>query len=72
MQGGLGDDTYVVDDINDVVKEQTSEGTDLIQSSVSYTASDNVENLTLTGSGNINATGNNLGNTLMEIVEIIY
>ena len=43
----IGDDTYVVNHVNDVVTEQSSEGTDLIQSSVSYTASDNVENLTL-------------------------
>ena len=49
---------HVVNQLNDLVTEQISEGTDLIQSSVSYTASLNVENLTLTGSGNITATGN--------------
>ena len=64
MVGGLGNDTYVVDSTSDVVAESASEGTDLIQASVSYTAADNVENLTLTGSGNINATGNTLANTL--------
>ena len=36
---GSGDDTYVVNHVNDEVTEQPSEGTDLIQSSVSYTAS---------------------------------
>ena len=65
MFGGVGNDIYVVDNVNDVVTESTGEGTDLIQSSVSYTTSSNVENLTLTGSGNINATGNSLDNTLI-------
>ncbi len=62
--GGAGDDTYVVDSTSDTVTENSSEGTDLIQSSVTYTASNNVENLTLTGSSNIDATGNSLDNTL--------
>ena len=64
MIGGSGDDTYIVNHVNDVVTEISSGGTDLIQSSVSYTASGDVENLTLTGSGNITATGNVLGNEL--------
>ena len=63
--GGAGDDTYVIDSTSDVVTESSSEGTDLIQSSVTYTAPSNVEQLTLTGSGNINATGNALANTLI-------
>ena len=64
MIGGKGDDTYVVDNANDVVTELTGEGNDTIEASVSYTLSTNVENLTLTGSDNINATGNTLNNTL--------
>ncbi len=64
MVGGTGDDTYTVDSTSDVVTENSSQGTDLIQSSVTFTASENVENLTLTGSSNINATGNSLNNTL--------
>ena len=64
MSGGAGDDTYVVDSTSDTVTESSSEGTDTIQASVTYTASSNVENLTLTGSGDINATGNSLDNTL--------
>ena len=64
MAGGAGDDTYVVDSTSDVVTESSSEGTDLIQASVTYTAPANVEQLTLTGSSNINATGNALDNTL--------
>jgi trimeric autotransporter adhesin len=64
MLGGLGNDTYVVDNTADVVTENLNEGTDLVQSSVSYTLAANVENLTLTGTTAINATGNALVNIL--------
>lgn len=64
MIGGLGNDTYFVDDAGDVVIENNNEGTDTIQSSVTYTASPNVERLTLTGAASINAIGNGLNNTL--------
>ncbi|MDC3045057.1 hypothetical protein OA098_03155, partial [Prochlorococcus sp. AH-736-B04] len=64
MSGGDGNDTYVVDSTSDTVTENSSEGTDLIQASVTYTASSNIENLTLTGSTDINATGNSLDNIL--------
>ncbi|MDZ7858763.1 LamG-like jellyroll fold domain-containing protein [Sphaerotilus sp.] len=65
LTGGAGNDTYVVDDMGDVVTEEAGEGTDLVQSSRSYTAAANVENITLTGSGNLNATGNELANILI-------
>jgi Ca2+-binding RTX toxin-like protein len=64
MIGGAGNDTYAVDNISDVVTENTAEGTDLVQSSVTYTLSANVENLTLTGTSTINGTGNALNNVL--------
>ena len=64
MLGGVGNDTYVVYNAGDVVVESLGEGGDTVQSSVTYTLSANVENLTLTGTSAINATGNELDNTL--------
>ena len=54
MDGGDGDDTHVVDSTSDVVTESSSEGTVLIQASVTCTAHYNIVQLTLTGSGHIN------------------
>ena len=66
LVGGAGNDVYIVDNASDVVTENASEGTDLVQSSVSYTISDaDVENLTLTGSLDINGTGNTSNNTII-------
>jgi len=42
-----GRDTYIADNAGDVVVENAGEGVDNVQASVSYTLSDNVENLTL-------------------------
>ncbi|PPD55372.1 MAG: hypothetical protein CTY12_00935, partial [Methylotenera sp.] len=64
MLGGLGNDTYVVDNIADVVIENAAEGTDAVQSSITYTLGANVENLTLAGAAAINGTGNDLNNSL--------
>ena len=64
MSGGAGDDTYSVDSSNDTVTEGSGKGKDTIFSSVSFTISPNVENLYLTGSSNINVTGNNDANVI--------
>ncbi|WP_373745918.1 VWA domain-containing protein, partial [Neisseria dentiae] len=64
MRGQTGDDVYYVDNVDDTVIEEAGEGTDTIYSSVSYTASRNVENLVLTGDARINGTGNNSDNTI--------
>src|SRR5204862_418900 len=63
--GGAGNDTYTVDNIGDVVIENAGEGTDTMLAGVSYTLGANVENLTLTGSLGVNATGNALNNVLI-------
>jgi Ca2+-binding RTX toxin-like protein len=62
LYGGLDNDTYVVADAADLIYENAAEGTDSVQSSVTYTLAANVENLTLTGASAINATGNSLDN----------
>jgi Ca2+-binding RTX toxin-like protein len=66
MTGKGGNDTYVVDNIGDKVIEVAKGGTDTIESSITFSlaALTNVENLTLTGSGNINGTGMPLANQI--------
>jgi Ca2+-binding RTX toxin-like protein len=66
MTGGLGDDSYYVDNISDVITELTGQGTDTIYASISFDLANapNVENLSLTGTEAINATGNGTGNRL--------
>lgn len=63
--GGAGDDTYVVDSLSHTITEAGGGGTDTLQSAVSITLPANVEVLSLTGSGNIDATGTSLDDTLI-------
>lgn len=63
--GGKGSDTYIVDSIGDIVFEPIlSTEIDTVEASITYTLGFNLENLTLTGSGAIDGTGNNLNNIL--------
>ena len=64
LYGTLGDDTFVVDAPDVVIIEKPGEGTDTVLASVSYGLGANIENLTLTGTANIDGTGNALNNTL--------
>jgi Ca2+-binding RTX toxin-like protein len=64
LVGGLGNDSYIVDSSLDVVTEDANAGTDSITASVSFVLGANVENLALTGTDNLNGTGNALNNDL--------
>jgi len=64
--GGLGDDSYIVDTTIDTITETFGGGTDTVVSSVSYSIAPltNLENISLTGTANISATGNSINNKL--------
>ena len=65
--GETGDDRYEVNISTDVIVEtgdSLTGGVDTVTSYVSWTLGDSLENLTLTGTGAINGTGNSLANTL--------
>ena len=69
MYGGAGDDLYRVDNLADVVSEQTvpgvdDGGTDTVESTITYSLGAFLEKLTLKGTAAINATGNELANRL--------
>jgi Ca2+-binding RTX toxin-like protein len=69
MSGGPGNDLYIVDDPGDIVVESRNEGTDRVQSTVSFSlnvpGAFDVENLTLRGSAEINGLGNDLNNVIV-------
>ncbi|MEH2265403.1 calcium-binding protein, partial [Nostoc sp.] len=66
LQGGTGNDTYIIDSVSDVISETSTVATeiDTVQTSISYLLGTNLENLTLTGTGAINGTGNSLNNAI--------
>lgn len=64
MVGGTGNDTYVVNSISDTIIENFGAGVDTVRASISYTLGSTLENLILTGSGNLNGTGNSYNNEI--------
>ncbi len=65
LRGNAGNDTYQIETTADRVIEGRNAGNDRVISPVSYTLPDNVENLTLTGTKNLNGVGNALNNRLV-------
>ncbi len=64
LTGLAGNDTYTVNNAGDLVIEALNQGTDTVQASIAYTLANNVENLLLTGTVNLNGTGNGLNNQI--------
>lgn len=65
LVGGTGNDTFIINNAADVVQAQsTGTNVNTVLSSVSYVLPDNVQNLTLTGTADLTATGNNLNNVI--------
>jgi serralysin len=62
LRGGLGNDVYGVDAAGEAI-EALDQGTDTVQSSVTYVLGANIERLQLVG-GALNGFGNTLGNII--------
>jgi Ca2+-binding RTX toxin-like protein len=65
MRGGLGNDRFYVDNAGDRVVENAGEGVDRVYSTVSYSATLNVDQVFLRGTDAIDANGNALDNVLV-------
>lgn len=64
LAGGAGNDVYIAD-ASDVVLETAGGGIDTVITAESHVLAANVENVTLDGPRDVNATGNALGNRLI-------
>ncbi|WP_299417037.1 DUF4214 domain-containing protein [uncultured Sulfitobacter sp.] len=64
MLGGAGNDRFFVDDTNDIALESAGAGDDEVRASVDYTISANIERLILTGTDDIDGTGNAAANRI--------
>ena len=65
LTGGLDDDLFILDNIGDLAIELPGGGDDRVQSSVSMILAAEIEDLTLTGTGAIGGTGNDLDNDIL-------
>jgi Ca2+-binding RTX toxin-like protein len=69
LTGGAGNDTYVIDAATDKIGETGSDAGDTVQAAIavnlSLIAFAGIENVTLTGTGAVNATGNGGANHLV-------
>jgi serralysin len=65
MYGGTGDDTFIVSDATDFAYEKAGEGNDRVISSVTHRLRDNIEELELSGSGDIRGYGNASDNLIL-------
>ncbi|WP_272943128.1 calcium-binding protein, partial [Pseudomonas putida] len=66
LVGGLGNDTYVVDNVGDVVIEASGAGTDTVRTTLAiYGMGSNIENLVYTGAGNFIGSGNTMDNLII-------
>lgn len=62
--GGTGNETFVINNAADVIIANANAASNTVKSSVDYVLPESFNNLTLTGNGNLTATGNNLDNIL--------
>lgn len=65
MVGGLGDDVFIVDDAGDLVIEESHGGLDTVLASISYRLGWGLNQLILTGTAAIDATGNSQRNLII-------
>ena len=64
MTGGSGNDTYFVDNAGDAVIESAGNGTDTVNTMISYGLTAEVENLVLQGGADLQGYGNTLANMI--------
>lgn len=65
VNGGDGNDTYIIGKSSTLIEEQPSFGFDKVKSTATYTLGDNLENLILQGEADIDGTGNGGNNRIM-------
>jgi hypothetical protein len=74
MVGGLGNDIYIVNSVNDSIYEQDNQGYDIVISSTSYLLNANIEELRCVSNATLNSVRTLIGilyNTIINVVDII-